>query len=358
MNKYNVLVLNQFNSPQNVAMLERVLVRHFNDAGVANVIHKLMPSFMQHYSRKAANDLMYSTPVAESDIYSQVNCLDDAFLADRIEFIKQNILRADDRDNLTNNNVYVVNDGRVATAESIVRKMPRQVVNDRNSHCVNVVKEGGQSANDRLQSWRYPTRGREIREDVAGDDCTDGNLADTRHETAGRANVYIGDGFQFRGGSGESDQRDCDRFGVEGRRENTNYAVETMLNDPKVQLLNRRTCKYGAYDSMPEANVRLWSDDRGFVDESDPSQMRQYMNRRVFRTWNGAQGDNVADQIAPWQKWIHKRHVDMKDVTSLKGNVERDNHVRGYDMSSLHCRVEQNRRQNQAASVHPFKFEC
>jgi hypothetical protein len=305
---------------------------------------------------------MYSTPVCESDIWSQVNSLNAEFLADRIEFIKETMLHLTKRDNLTNNNTFAVHDDRAAKASSIIAKQPRQVVNDRHSDMVNLERGGKRDKKSILNEWRYAQRGRLLRDDVPGDSSRDSVLVhpgkNIDNTTGERASVMIGDGYHFRGGSGETDCRDSDMFHLESPQENTNYALETMINDPKVQLLNRRTCKYGEYDSMPEANIRLWNSPWSFVDESDQSETKRYMERRVFRTWNGKHGDNVIDQLPPWQVWIHRRHVDMKDTVSMDGNVERGNHIRGYDMSQLKCRVDANRCQYQDASYKPFRMAC
>lgn len=356
MNKYNVKVLSVFTSPSNEEWLYLTIISYFNDPTVAKNLSQMMRSWLWNFAKRQEKEMMYSEAVMESDIHSQVNCLNDMFLAETITMIKRDLLHADLRDNLTNNNVHHYNDGRAVRAQSAISRMPRQVVNDRDSSCVKLMDRrpaGPPSTKEILDSWRYTARGRNVREDVAGDTNEDGLLA-----SGERANIAVGEGFYYQG-EVDTDHVDRDRHGVEMPRENTNNHIKTMLNDPKVQLLNRRACgKYGSASSDPEGNVRLWNNAWNFVDDSDPSEERRYMEKRVFRSYNGGTGESAADQIPWYRKAIQRRHVDVTAKDALSGNVERDCHVRGYDMSSLYCRVADNQRQHRADSVKPFRFEC
>jgi len=348
MNEDNVLVLNRFTSRDNVRMLEQVLTRHFGE-GLAGTIHSNMNMFIGHFIDKVAKELLLNRQGMRANIVDHVNTLNDYFLSDRIEFIRGSMLNVDKRDRLLNNNVYAYNDGHAAVSMTSTRNLPRQVVCDTDSRKIVSKCEPC----DELTRWRYPSRGVTLREDTSGDVYGG--------DTGGvRANMYTGDGYQFRGGTGTDDVREGNRFGFDDVAENSDNAINMMMNDPKVQLLNRvdDNCKYGKADSMPQSNNRLWSSDGTFVDENNQAEMDRYMKRRVFRSWDGSKQETAAAQIPWWRKSIQHRHVDRDVKDALGGNVERNGMQRGHDMESLYCRVDANRETQRASAVAPFVFKC
>jgi hypothetical protein len=348
MNKYNVKVLSDFTSNENKTWLYMTIVDYFKDKSVARIVSKTIHGWLWNFAKRMEQEMMYSEAVVETDIRSQVNCLNDTFIAETIEMIKRDLLQADLRDDLTNNNLHHYNDGRAVRAQSAISRMPRQVVNDRDSSCVKMVpgrKPGPATTQEILESWRYTARGRNIREDVAGDGDSDDMLA-----SGERANIAVGQGFYFQGGvDGEHD-----RHGVEAVRENTNNHSKTMMSDPKVQSLNQG----GNGSGSSRGDPKLWNNAWSVVDESNEAERTRYANQRITRSYNGGTGDSAADQVPWWRRSIQHRHVDMTAKDALSGYVERDCHVRGYDMSSLYCRVADNQRQHREDSVYPFSFRC
>ena len=169
--------------------------------------------------------------------------------------------------------------------------------------------------------------------------------------------------------------------------EGTDYAIDTFMNDPKIQLLNSEPCKrkfddkryvggcdQSSVDSSPQYNVKLWATPFSFIDESNPKMFNRYMNRRTFRDWTGntapadkdgcegnttdrpcsrdgyygsggVQGDSADAQIPWWRRNMHHRNYDRCNLDGLEGYVERGYMDRPWDMSTANCRVEANARQ-------------
>lgn len=372
MNSTNRHALWLFTSQENCQFLWGVLASYWNDPRSTAALRRNLPDWMMNYAERQRRALMYTEAKHDPDVQRELNALNDLFIAETIKFVEENVLYARERASLLNDDVYNWNDGRVAKAQSVISKLAQQVVQDRDSNTVIQRRErprsthvAGESESTMavLDSWRYPARGRMIRDDVPGDTDRDDACVDPKLDSTTVANVVTGDGFYFQG-------VEPDTFGVQRRNEMSDNAVNMMMNDPKVQLLNRHDRKYGngrdsrAPDAMPQSDVRLWSTPWAPVDESDPTQLDRFMNRRIMRSQNmGCDGrirtDDSADAQIPWyRRAIQHRQVDMNTKTSLDGNIERGCHQRGFDMSSLLCRVEDNRRVNQAAGVAPFRFEC
>jgi len=378
MNSTNVKALWLFTSQENCEFLYKKLVRYWNDPRATKAIYLNLPAWMQHFAAKLRRELMYTESV-EHDVQGVLNAANDRFLGEMIEFISKNVLFEQERAGLTNGSVYNWNDGRNVKAQSIIARLPRTVVNDRDSHTTSTrmvqprttripadKNNEQKSTMDVLDSWRYPYHGRNVRDDIPGDTDTDG--CDV--SSVSRANVVTGDGFYFQG-------VEQDTNNVQAVKENTSYAIETMMNDPMIQLLNRRDDKYGTSDAQPQSDVRLWTEAWNPVDDSDPVQEKHYMERRVMRSYNvagrvdprnigkngvpvgGIRTDDSADaQIPFWRKTVQHRHVDYTAKDALSGYVERGNMQHGFPMNDLICRVEDNRRTHQAGGVKPFSFDC
>jgi len=311
--------------------------------------------------------MLYSEAIDEGNIVSQVRCLNDYFLESSVKLIDQYYLGVSERARQLGQQTYEVNDGRVATADTMVRKGARQSVDDRNTGHNRYTLDGGgspsASANAKLDAMWYPSRGREVRDDIAADRDCDSPAANYCTDARSYANVATGSGFYFdgQGTIGDASTKSVESFGCR-TEENTDNHLTMFYSDPKIQMLNAyskgpdgknrfddRSYVGGpdlsATDYNPQYNVKLWADDRGFVDESDPAAMKRYMTRRTFQNWstnNCDEPDTAAAQIPFWIRNVHHRHVDRVNNNSLDGNVERGCIDRRFDMSSVRCRVEAN----------------
>lgn len=364
MNVYNTLALGRFMSEGNRQCVRQALIAYFgNTSSIQKTLHKLLPQLMTNFASRAEKNLLYSQPVDSGDIVSQVRCLNDYFLTDTVNFLDQYYLKCTNRDAQINNSTHTFNDGRVATADTMVRKAARQSLDDRNTGHLKYSMDGGgspsASADQKLQAMWYPSRGREVRGDIAGDRDCDSPAANWCTDARSYANVATGSGFYYDGlgGPGDSTHKSVESFMSGPTGENTANHINLFMSDPKIQLLNAHSKgkfddrRYvggpdlSSPDSDPQYNVKLWADDRGFIDESDPAAMTRYMTRRTFRNWSTnpcVEPDSAEAQIPFWIKNVHHRHVDRVNNNSLDGNVERGCMDRKFDMSSVKCRVAAN----------------
>jgi hypothetical protein len=203
------------------------------------------------------------------------------------------------------------------------------------------------------------------------DFCPPKQLARPFDANATCASNTIGNDFYFQGVDGSLDGDVIqDTFHLEAPQENTDYAQNFFINNARIQLLNRDTCDNKYYDtrmSLPNNNVKLWANSWQFVDESDIKARDRYMNKRINKSWAAHQrapsgfectdtntncripeGDSAASQIPPWRVAVQHRFYDRKNGDESFGQgdrSEREGLIRGYDMSTLYCRVAANAEQ-------------
>jgi hypothetical protein len=113
---------------------------------------------------------------------------------------------------------------------------------------------------------------------------------------------------------------------------------------------------------MEQNRPKLWTDGAGFVDQTDPNAMQRLLQRRSFRTYGDIAtgkyieqtdknigldvfwtGEIYNNQTPFWQKSLHARRYDY-DAEEAVGGFEMGNFQRGYDMDSLKCRVDAERK--------------
>lgn len=218
------------------------------------------------------------------------------------------------------------------------------------------------------------------------------------------ANVAIGGNFSFDGNAdsnelgsyqnkftGEEPEYSCDHLDrllttplIQALNSGSNCIDDldstsiydgSTISDPKTKTL--RTTYQRGVDGYADVTVRglqqtedpqalkLWRDGDSVVDQSDPDCMKEFMNRRVFRSPNNGKNlckacendqcsihtpaqkvintlksDDSDAQIPFWEKALYKRQYE-RSVDENLGGFETTGMQRGYgkDITSMLCRV-------------------
>lgn len=200
-------------------------------------------------------------------------------------------------------------------------------------------------------------------------------------------NVHLGDNVTG-GFHPEEHEYGTSESRYTGERADNEYSpVDQLLSTAYIQTLNeqkgeapRPDAIQSAFDRAqrgpprnnhcnPQNNVKLWHDGDGFKDQSNPSEMKELLEQRKFRSMNpgmapacyqcaaclsnrtemcvnsptayGAKhGDMPGEQIPFYERALYMREHD-RDAEEAIGGFELDSINRGYgrDMMSLHCRI-------------------
>ena len=402
MNKYNKLVINNFMSEDNVQLLYRSLVKWYNDERAFKYLTANMRTLVQNYYHIVNENFKYSDPIiignGAHEVSQQLKCLNISFKDYVDQFLKDMVFR----DKLVQGNTEW-DDGMYASSKGPLYSNRRAKLDDKNSSKILYSDDAGvygkSTADEILNSWWFPRRPIEVRDDAVG---TIGQTDDIRSKfppqntlTGGpprgvqyvRGNVSQRESYSVQnpnytlhkkpnaGGSPTVnipeqysfvDPSDGHYYEVPDQEY---VAVDRLLNTSKIQSLNKGgSCvkppsngkRYPAACSevsteQPQNNVRIWQDTNGPVDEANEAEFNHYMNRRLFRSYNRSktntpQGDSAADQIPFYERALYNRYYE-RDVEESIGGFEHDNILRKHDMNSLRCRVDKQKEIN-------WKNEC
>lgn len=145
MNRYGRAIVLEFTSQPNREFLAKNLNMFFNDQRVFRFLQDHLNTNIDHFAGVIEQEILVSDPMPGVTISDQVQCFNNQFINDRINFIRGHVLALDDT-----TPVYVIKDG-----------MPTS----RNGLC-----HYQKQANDILDTWRTNSgRGIQAREDPAGD---------------------------------------------------------------------------------------------------------------------------------------------------------------------------------------------
>lgn len=414
MNKYNRLVINNFMAEDNVQLLYRSLVKWYDDERAYKFLTKNMRTLIQNYYQIVNEDFKYSDPIiignGTHEVSQQLKCLNISFRDYVDRFIKDMVFR----DGLVQGNTKW-DDGMYASSKGPLYSTRRAKLDDKDTSKILHSDDSGdygkdKTADEMLNSWWYPRRPIEVRDDCVG---TIGQSDDLRERYPPRNTPTGGTprGTQYiRGKAIQPAAVPCKKesYAVQNpnytlyKRPNPGGApavdipvqysfvdpsdgsyyevpdqeyveVDRLLNTSKIQSLNNGgTCikppttgkRYPAACSeitteQPQNNVRIWQDTNGPVDEANKEEFNHYMNRRLFRSYNRGkyyggscipQGDSAADQIPFYERALYNRYYE-RDVEESIGGFERDNLQRKHDLNSLRCRVDKQKAVN-------WKTEC
>lgn len=233
MNRYASTILAEFNSQENREHLYESIMSYFNnDATVKRLLGQSFEDFMFNYSDTIRSELSLSDPLPGTTILDQVNCFNNQFLDDRIEFIKTHVGEETAA-------MYMVGDGMATTRHG--------------------AKHYQAKADNILDSWRGNSgRGVQSREDPGADVYPN--------------NPYAGDGLKtgvmFCDQSSLGMQRHQDMFfsGIHALNktdrphENTPFGVSTPEADAR--LLSRsifRKNEAGVENGIARYESRLYN---------------------------------------------------------------------------------------------------
>lgn len=118
-------------------------------------------------------------------------------------------------------------------------------------------------------------------------------------------------------------------------------------------------------------NKKLWANSSGFSDIDDPLAEERLARRNIFRSYpqgNCPQispnkykcipnGDHASNQIPFYERSLTRRYHDRSDGDDTRGGNEFGSIQRGYDMSSLLCRVNKRVPEMTKSTGFSFKFD-
>lgn len=391
MNKFNLATINAFREKSNIMHLKNVLSNTFNDPSVYAFINANICYLVENFIYQVNEDFKYSDQVLpyEPKVQEQNACLNAKFVDYAIKFIRDNFLQFKPIDRMA----FAITDGLPYSSKTIVSRQPRAVICDENSARVKYVNEDCApdqgSADKILESWRYAYRGATERDDKVGDlvaykdhrGYASNRLSINPKDVSGQSRYYGKDSHYSRqkyqncgeclmrvGGAatvtygGESYQGGVDNENgltsgyFDETCDNPNGTanhLDQLLGDPYVRHLN---------DGNALGN-KLWADGHQVIDETKPGEKERMLAQRRFRRYPRAKcfgyptpynepqdscpadlsniwtGEILNNQTPNHERWLYNRHYE-RDVDEAVGGFEWDGLNRGYDMSSLYCRID------------------
>jgi hypothetical protein len=172
MNKYNRLVINNFMAEDNVQLLYRSLVKWYDDERVYKYLTNNMRTLIQNYYQIVNEDFKYSDPIilgnGTHEVSQQLKCLNIAFKDYVDRFIKDMVFR----DGLVHGNTKW-DDGMYASSKGPLYSTRRAKLDDKDTSKILHSDDSGdyskgKTADEMLNSWWYPRRPIEVRDDSVG----------------------------------------------------------------------------------------------------------------------------------------------------------------------------------------------
>jgi hypothetical protein len=374
---------------QNIAGVFYSLNKYYDDERVHNFLRNNGRTLTHHYYNQVNSDLLYSDPIIVGDgtheVSLQVKCLNIAFKDYLDGLIKDMVLREGLRPGNTQ-----WDDGFYASSKGPLYDCPRQRLADTNTSKVVKSYDSGRysassTADDILNSWWYPRRPVEVRDDAVG---AIGQTPDLRSRFPPQ-NTLTGDvprGVQYVRGNVQTGPAGYPTQDLPIRAEkytvqNPSYAlhnsepltaaavniptqyhyadpsdgayynvpkqeyveVDRLLNTNMIQSLNTTACsntgRCNAVDwkgkwfppacapigtAQPQNNVRLWQDTNGPVDEANPVEFKKYMERRLFRSYNNRARCPIPSANCNLKDMVNANGLDMRGMSMSVGCPQGD----------------------------------
>lgn len=309
MNRYARELVGRFTAASNQKYLKTTIQEYFdrNHPGVTDRVRMYVRNHFEdsvwHAATKNEQELRMSDPIPGVSIVSQVQCMNNAFIRDCIDFIKTHIIASAETPD-----VYTVTDG---------------IPTSRHGQGWSKL-----TANQLLESWKYnanhPIR---ARDDPAGElgvgACTGAYVGypDNPEPFVGGNHVggpHNGHYGMHEGGLSATTSSGitfCDQDNIGTSNHMMMYEDTTYKN-----TLNREV----SYANTP-------------FGVSNPMADQRLMERRTFRSAFAVGG--VENGISRYEARLQRRHIDRDPSEGFRGE-SRDCHVRGYDMQSLYDRAD------------------
>ena len=211
MNRHARSVINEFSSPENKELLFGVLNSHFKRPIVFRFLRDTLNDSITHRIHKIEQDMYMSDPLPSTTILDQVNCFNNEFIRDRIDYIKSHVA-------IEEADKYMVKDDLPTSRRGVghYQKDPNQI----------------------LQTWRANS-GRGVQ---ARDDPQNIHMQNTFN---GQGDNHMATGIVF-----------CDQSGL-----GTSHHVSQLLDNSYIVALNKdvdhTNTPFGT--STPASDARLLS---------------------------------------------------------------------------------------------------
>ncbi len=277
--QYTQSLVTRFTSSKNTEYLYNRLLLHFphGKGAVQSYLHTNFQASIVHAADRLAHELNMSDPMPGVDIAGHLECFNNQFIAEGVEFITSHVLANEEAQ------AYVVHDG---------------LPTSRRGHAHHQRK-----ADDILKIWAAsPARPCELREDCAGDV--------RRNPYYGQDNHNLHSGIVFCDQEHLGQQRHIDMY------ENTSYKIALNGNSLPHELV-----PFGV--STPDSDARLlgrsiFRRNEAGVENGIPRYESRLYNRHLER--------NIDEGLRNAEKGYMQRGYDME---SLYRRVDHKRQARG-----------------------------
>lgn len=279
MNSHAREVVALFVSRANMMALWRRLLGAFRgNPKVHTFMREHFAALVSRFSRTIEQEMGLSDMMSGTTYYDLLAAYNERFMQDRSSFIMSHVLGDEVAPR------YTVTDGLPTSRFGL----------DHHS----------KGADDILNTWNMnAVRGVQAREDHQGSRRWGRNCeaTDDYNPYQGRGDAHLATGVEF-----------CDQSHL-----NTQQHVSQLLDNSAIVSLNRETghVNDAVGNATPASDARL-------------------LSRRIFRT----NEHGVENGVRMGDVRLHRRNFD-RDIDETLRDAERDGLNRGYDMSSLYCRV-------------------
>lgn len=366
MNKYNLATENIFRSEENILLLKGLLMRRFgiNIKGGNRKVKTMAYNFINENIERLVGDynlrqlMDYSSPInyigVEPNIHRQVRCLNAQFLQDRYEFICQSILdlQSGTHGDWHDRKIY----GTVGVSDVYPASGRTQYFGYGSSEGSNKAGIINTDLNkqqtplgiinpslDPVASWDRVTQPIQMRDDSMGKDGAEVGAAAGPHYSTPLQKSNFAYTYQFNdNGDGIAD---------DGSSDNRIANVDLRVGNETASTSNHMKSLVGNnyYKTMNAEKLIQGPDGSSSFDPNDYSGGGAKYEQLLYNMSQGSiRSSDISKRDTPkyWERSLYTRPY-QRDVDEALSGAEYDNvdvegkaMNRGYDMSSLLCRIE------------------
>lgn len=328
MNRYAREITARFTSQSNRVYLQTTIQEYFdrNHPQTADSVSTYMSSHFEdalwHAATKNEHEMRMSDPIPGVSIVSQLQCINNTFIRDRIDFIRTHIIA-----NVETPDVYTITDGIPTTRHG--RGWEKL------------------TANQLLDSWKFnanhPVR---ARDDPSGELGVGVGYGVRVHDDYTAYNDAYTDGYGRNGQYGEPltagfmPQHTMSPHNSHYGMPQSGRAAPTMSGITFCDQSGLGTSNHMfQYEDTQYKNAlnREVSYANTPMGVSTPMADARLLERRTFRSAFSVGG--VENGVSRYEARLQRRHIDRDPSEGFRGE-SRDCHIRGYDMQSLYDRTD------------------
>lgn len=303
MNRYARELVGRFTAAANREYLKTAIIEYFGQQpNAAASGPRIMEYMREHFddsvwnaAAKNEHEMRMSDPIPGVSIAAQLQCMNNVFIRERIDFIHTHVIS-----NVETPDLYTVSDG-IPTSR----------------HGRGWAKL---SADQMLESWKYnanhPVRARDDPSGELGVGSTPYAGPAAEHYSPGPHNSHYG---MRPAGTSSAPTYSGITF-CEQEHLGTSNHLMTYENTAYKNALNREV----SYANTP-------------FGVSTPMSDQRLAERRIFRSAFSV--DGVENGVSRYEARLQRRHIDRDPSEGFRGE-SRDCQVRGYDMQSLYDRTD------------------